>query len=345
MVSSLVMPHSARRSGHRSDLPLVGFRRVGRSGQTTRRTAGCFYRFDPRAAVVRDREDDGSGGPDADVGGRLKHARRLHGEERWDRGVRRVRRRRRGRAARRPRTSSCSPSPRRSWVAASSPSRPCAAPTRPGSAPATSIVRWPSASGCGRPSSSTVSSRGRAAGRRSCAPRRSACRRSAAPSRRRPTRPIGDSGWLLVTEAYGLIASGRYEEASGVLEMRSPHRCRSSGDRPLGVRDDDVGTSTRQGRTPGRGPHPSRRGDARHRRPRHHTAGDEHALLQRHRHLPRGTRVGPGQGVDPRTRRLARRAPAPEWCVSGQLPDLPVPPLVPRRRLAAGAARVGRCLR
>lgn len=31
--------------------------------------------------------------------------------------------------------------------------------------------------------------------------------------------PIEDSGWLLVTEAYGLIGSGRYEEAGGVLEL------------------------------------------------------------------------------------------------------------------------------
>ena len=46
---------------------------------------------------------------------------------------------------------------------------------------------------------------------------RVASERGAEPSRN--DGPIGDSGWLLVTDAYGLIASGRNEEASGLLEI------------------------------------------------------------------------------------------------------------------------------
>ena len=87
--------------------------------------------------------------------------------------------------------SSCSPSPRRSWDAVSSPSRPCSAPTRPGSAPAMSIVPSPSASGCGRPSSSTGSSRGPADGHRSCARSSPAAPTGATPNRPRPTRRAG----------------------------------------------------------------------------------------------------------------------------------------------------------
>jgi DNA-binding CsgD family transcriptional regulator len=41
--------------------------------------------------------------------------------------------------------------------------------------------------------------------------------RGAEPSKTPGT--IEDSGWLLVTDAYGLIGSGRYEEAGGVLEI------------------------------------------------------------------------------------------------------------------------------
>jgi DNA-binding CsgD family transcriptional regulator len=41
--------------------------------------------------------------------------------------------------------------------------------------------------------------------------------RGAEPSKTRG--PLEDSGWLLVTDAYGLIGSGRYEEAGSVLEI------------------------------------------------------------------------------------------------------------------------------
>jgi tetratricopeptide (TPR) repeat protein len=107
----------------------------------------------------------------------------------------------------------------------------------------------------------------------------------------RRSMPDVDNGWLVFLEGYFSVAAADYDQAARLLA-----RAADAGTRQGEI--DLVASATtvwgraliKAGKAPG-WPQPARRGDGANSGTRHITADDEHDVLQRDRHLSRGSRV------------------------------------------------------